>query len=319
MTHKKLAILLTTAVMLGQASLIPSHLAQANTEVPGKIPSQSPVTPAATLQVASVIPHTDINTSSDDLLNNVKKPETPDIYTIGAEQGKLRTIIQVIPQDNNYTSLFVNGSEILRFHGTIAGQTSYQRVKDFADALNRSLSDNARNSARIKPDVTAKNAIRIGTTELGEVDAETAKAAQEAPQQLAFMYTNRLRQSLGQMPLPSQKQTPDTDTGSATAHLKNTGKVQVGMASWYGGCFHGRRTASGIRFNQFGLTAAHRTLPFGTLVRVTNQRTRKSCVVQITDRGPYAHGRIIDLSKGAARVIGMPGVARVSLEVVSRV
>jgi len=78
-----------------------------------------------------------------------------------------------------------------------------------------------------------------------------------------------------------------------------------GMASWYGPGFHGRRTASGETFNSSGLTAAHRYLPFGTRVRVTNLRNGRSVVVRINDRGPFSGGRVIDLSRGAAAIIGV--------------
>jgi rare lipoprotein A len=94
----------------------------------------------------------------------------------------------------------------------------------------------------------------------------------------------------------------------------------VGVASYYGGQFHGRRTASGARFDMNGLTAAHRSLPFGTRVRVTHLGNGRSVDVRITDRGPFVGGRIIDLSRGAAGVIGMhhQGVARVKVTVLSR-
>ena len=89
--------------------------------------------------------------------------------------------------------------------------------------------------------------------------------------------------------------------------------LQRGVASWYGPGFQGRRTASGERFNTNALTAAHRSLPFGSRVRVTNEQTGRSVVVRINDRGPFAHGRVIDLSKASARAVGVSGVARVSL------
>jgi rare lipoprotein A len=90
-----------------------------------------------------------------------------------------------------------------------------------------------------------------------------------------------------------------------------------GQASWYGSKFHGRRTANGERYDMNQLTAAHRSLPFGTKVRVTNQRNGRAVVVRINDRGPFAGRRIIDLSRGAAGAIGMvnSGVAPVKLEV----
>lgn len=86
-------------------------------------------------------------------------------------------------------------------------------------------------------------------------------------------------------------------TGSAMA--------QCGTASWYGPGFHGKKTASGTRFNQNAMTAAHKSLPFGTVVTVKDQRTGKSVQVTINDRGPYAKGRIIDLSKAAATKLGI--------------
>jgi len=93
--------------------------------------------------------------------------------------------------------------------------------------------------------------------------------------------------------------------------------IQQGLASWYGPRFHGRRTANGERFNKFHLTAAHRTLPFNTRVRVTNLKNGRSIVVRINDRGPFIRGRIIDLSYEAARQLGMhlQGVIQVKVEV----
>ncbi|QNT71121.1 septal ring lytic transglycosylase RlpA family protein [Defluviicoccus vanus] len=93
--------------------------------------------------------------------------------------------------------------------------------------------------------------------------------------------------------------------------------VQQGVASWYGPGFHGRRTASGERFNQHDLTAAHKKLPLGTRVVVTNLRNGKSVEVEINDRGPYVRGRILDLSRAAAEQIDMKksGVTPVRLEI----
>jgi len=94
---------------------------------------------------------------------------------------------------------------------------------------------------------------------------------------------------------------------------------QTGKASWYGAAFQGKPTASGEPFNMNALTAAHRNLPFGTQVRVTNQNNGRSVVVRINDRGPFVDGRIIDLSRAAAGQIGMidAGVVPVSLEILN--
>jgi rare lipoprotein A len=94
---------------------------------------------------------------------------------------------------------------------------------------------------------------------------------------------------------------------------------ETGGASYYGDEFQGRKTASGARYDRAGLTAAHRTLPFGTRVRVTNLGNERAVEVVINDRGPHRKGRIVDLSRHAAELIGLlqAGVARVRLEVVS--
>jgi len=82
-------------------------------------------------------------------------------------------------------------------------------------------------------------------------------------------------------------------------------EVGRGIASWYGPGFHGRRTASGERFDMHGLTAAHRTLPFGTVVRVQSQVNGRTVDVRINDRGPYLRKRVIDLSRAAAEALGL--------------
>ncbi len=97
------------------------------------------------------------------------------------------------------------------------------------------------------------------------------------------------------------------------------GFVQEGMASWYGKEFHGRRAANGEIFNMYDKTAAHKTLPFGTYVRVKNLSNQKEVVVRITDRGPFIKERVIDLAYSAAKDIGLigPGVAKVRLVALS--
>lgn len=95
---------------------------------------------------------------------------------------------------------------------------------------------------------------------------------------------------------------------------------QVGLASYYADRFHGRRTASGERYHVRKLTAAHRRLPFGTVVRVTRLKTGASVKVRINDRGPFVKGRIIDLSRAAAEELGMlrAGVAKVEVRVIRK-
>jgi len=96
----------------------------------------------------------------------------------------------------------------------------------------------------------------------------------------------------------------------------STGFVQRGLASWYGGKFHGRLTSNGERYNMYGRTAAHKTLPFDTYVRVTNLQNGRKTIVRINDRGPFVRGRIIDLTLTSAHELGMvdDGVVPVKVE-----
>ncbi|WP_228041642.1 septal ring lytic transglycosylase RlpA family protein [Planktothrix mougeotii] len=134
----------------------------------------------------------------------------------------------------------------------------------------------------------------------------------------ALQATNRIRRQIGNAPplnaiegLPKPS-VPEVATGFFFRRIE-------GWASWYGPGFDGGQTANGETFDQYELTAAHPSLPFGTMVRVTNQDNGQSVVVRINDRGPYAGGRVIDLSKAAAQAIGMisSGVAPVQIDVLT--
>jgi rare lipoprotein A len=95
-------------------------------------------------------------------------------------------------------------------------------------------------------------------------------------------------------------------------------KGEVGIASWYGHPFHGRLTASGEIYDMEKMTAAHRTLPFGAVVRVHSLVNQKTTEIRINDRGPFVQNRVIDLSHAAAQQIDMPAIANVQLEVISK-
>ena len=99
--------------------------------------------------------------------------------------------------------------------------------------------------------------------------------------------------------------------------IKNHPKTQIGIASYYGSKFHKKRTANGEIFNMYKVSAAHKTLPLGTKVRVINLKNRRSLTMTINDRGPYAKGRIIDLSYKAAQKLGFvnEGTTKVRIEV----
>lgn len=119
-------------------------------------------------------------------------------------------------------------------------------------------------------------------------------------------------------PRSGYKKTEVSENSNNEVIAKIDGKAEVGTASYYGKEFHGKKTASGETFDMYALTAAHRTLPFGTKVKITRLNNGKSVIVVINDRGPYAKGRIVDLSYAAAKELDMiaDGTAKVKLEVV---
>jgi rare lipoprotein A len=117
-----------------------------------------------------------------------------------------------------------------------------------------------------------------------------------------------------------QPKSPVTTTSRSSVEPVEEGWTEKGVASWYGDPYHGRRTASGEVYDMFEMTAAHKTLPFGTVVKVDRRDTGADVKVRINDRGPFIEGRIIDLSYAAAQVIGLDidGVAPVKIKVVGR-
>ncbi len=163
--------------------------------------------------------------------------------------------------------------------------------------------------------------ITINNEELVRVNENTILPDTTRNQaQDALQATNRLRRLMGNAPplqeiegLPPAPPPRQVAVGSIRREIR-------GVASWYGPGFHGNRSASGERYNQNALTAAHRSLPFGTKVQVTNLNNGRSVVVKINDRGPYVRGRVIDLSAAAARVLGMiqSGVAPVRIDVLAK-
>lgn len=110
-------------------------------------------------------------------------------------------------------------------------------------------------------------------------------------------------------------------TGSISQNrIATAATLQKGTASWYGPGFHGRRTASGERFNPGAMTAAHRSLPFGTKLKVVNEKNGRSVVVRVNDRGPFVGGRVIDVSAKTAKALGFydDGLSKVKVEYVGR-
>lgn len=118
---------------------------------------------------------------------------------------------------------------------------------------------------------------------------------------------------------PSKSSSPKHEPASSSQDHAKPIFVETGLASWYGGPYHNRHASNGEIYNKNAMTAAHRTLPLESTVRVTNVKTGKSTIVRITDRGPFVQGRILDLSEAAAKKIDLwaAGVAMVRIEVLT--
>jgi rare lipoprotein A len=119
--------------------------------------------------------------------------------------------------------------------------------------------------------------------------------------------------------IPHSPETQEASPAPTLPALTPSTNIETGLASWYGAKHHGKRTASGEIFDQNRFTAAHRTLPWGSIVKVINLENGKAVEVRINDRGPFPKGRIIDLSRAAARALGMVelGVSPVRMELLS--
>ena len=152
--------------------------------------------------------------------------------------------------------------------------------------------------------------VRVASINPRSEQRQVKSDATEAPKQVASVEPRNEGSSVATDASLRKPQAPDLERTAAVR------SAQSGMASYYGN-ESGSQTASGARFVASAMTAAHRTLPFGTKVRVTNKANGRSVVVTINDRGPFVRGRVLDLSTGAAHAIGLPGVGRVTAEIVS--
>lgn len=196
------------------------------------------------------------------------------------------------------------------------------QATEVAAKLNQLYRDNIKAEAinvRWKSDCNCYS-IRVNEQDLVQINNKTILPdTTKNPATDALQATNRLRRLLGNAAplreiagMPAPVKPPVTQISLGPVQFRITG-----LASWYGPGFHGNQSASGEIFNQNAMTAAHKTLPFGTRVQVTNLDNGRSAIVRINDRGPYSGGRVIDLSAAAARVLGVmqSGVAPVRLEV----
>ncbi|NEP88111.1 MAG: septal ring lytic transglycosylase RlpA family protein [Okeania sp. SIO2C2] len=197
------------------------------------------------------------------------------------------------------------------------------RASIVASQLNQLMQENPNLDITAKWDIdTESYIILVNDQKLVEIDDQTILP--DSTNDLAtdtLQATNRLRRQVNNAPPLESivgKPKPRLQPEPQKIAVRPITFQDQGWASWYGPGFHGNLSASGERYNQYAMTAAHKTLPFGTKVRVTNLNNGSSVVVRINDRGPFIRGRVIDLSAAAARILGMihSGVAPVKVEVI---
>lgn len=166
----------------------------------------------------------------------------------------------------------------------------------------------------------------------GDTDARKSKREKSSDKSASSSHSSRSKRDKAESRSKSKQRTSSKQSAAYEASSREStdsrdiwlkraqeSEIMTGKASWYGRDFHGGPTASGDNYDMYTFTAAHRTLPMGTVVRVTDQDNGKSVMVCVTDRGPFVRGRVIDLSFAAAQQIDIEnrGVSRVELEVIS--
>lgn len=215
-------------------------------------------------------------------------------------------------QDDTFASVTLNGKEILKFKESANCPNAGQKAEEIAAKLNELLLDDKFDAERLFPSragdlaalkVDGETVLKLSATDIVDSDQSEPSSALT----MSWRMVNTIRNALGATQLPqsflkfSELALHDIrGLGQAAGHFS-------GAASWYGGYFNGRKTADGTIYDERNMTAAHRSLPLGTKLLVMNRRTGDSCVVKVNDRGPYIDGRIIDLSKAAARQLNMVG------------
>jgi Lytic transglycolase len=235
----------------------------------------------------------------------------PSAVEVVTAKNRLMVLRSVDFKATKRASFYVNQTEVFQFRSSLGFLTPFLRSKQAAHRLQLFVKNNGNYNDIQVVSSDAGVLLKMGETTIATVDVETAQSLGLSVDALADTWKQKLRSALGET------------TASATPQwvkkpIQQSGRyLAQGLASWYGPGFHGRLAADGSRFNQNAMTAAHKTLPFGTKLLVTNQRTGQSCVVKVTDRGPFVGHRVIDLSKGAAAAVGMlgSGVAKVSLQI----
>jgi rare lipoprotein A len=215
-------------------------------------------------------------------------------------------------EDGSYASVTVNGREIIKFRESATNPNAGERAEEIAARLDELVKDNKFDPERLFPAKEGELAtIKLdGATVMRFPVADLVVEEQsQTPTALehSWRVVNTIRTALGVTLLPqSFLKLSEFALHDAASLAKAAGHFS-GAASWYGGKFNGRKCSDGTVYDDQLMTAAHRSLPFGTKLLVLNRKTGDSCVVKVNDRGPFVDGRVIDLSKAAAKKLNMIG------------
>ncbi|GIW21469.1 MAG: hypothetical protein KatS3mg068_0476 [Candidatus Sericytochromatia bacterium] len=224
------------------------------------------------------------------------------------KQKKEIVNISSFTYDKNYSYVIVKSNKIISIK-KLPNNKHIEKAKEISNKLNSFWLEKKLSPSNILPAVRDKNfIIKSSNNTLFSIEKEIAINEKKSPYKITLEWTNSIRKALGSNPLEQR-----------ISRNFNRTISQIGYASWYGGKFHGRKTSSGEIFNMNSFTAAHRNLPLGTQVIVTNLDNGRSIIVKINDRGPFSEPgrRIIDLSKEAFKALSYlgKGIIRVKIEV----
>jgi rare lipoprotein A len=218
-----------------------------------------------------------------------------------------------------FGSVCLNGKELVAFHSGLGDGVAGEKADELAIKLTDLINDKSFDADYLLPGKDGNMAVlKISNNPVLNFDSTDTDTS--SPLAASFRVANAIRTACNAPALPAcllklDSQVASTVSVTEVAAVKSEGRSSSfsGRASWYGGRFHGRKTSDGSRYDQEQLTAAHRSLPFGTRLLVMNRRTGQACVVRVNDRGPFVGNRVIDLSRGAARELNMlsSGVAMV--------
>lgn len=234
------------------------------------------------------------------------------LWTCPVESEGASSYVTVSQSGHDVWDVAVNGHIVLRMRCPNGGMSPRERANCVAERLREALARAGWED--IKPAVAKSSfAVVIGARHIVTCDAQHAKANNSSCYALALKWADNMRLALGGSALDRRD-----DSHLVSLDTVHPYRASVARASWYGGRWNGRLTANGEIYDEMSLTAAHRTLPFGSIVRVTNLLSGKQVVVRINNRGPYIAGREIDLSRAAAEAIGLirAGVGDVAIEVI---